>query len=107
GYGIRDCAIYGPGGGNGFGQNAGIGIQVGDATHTTAGVDIEGSVIAGFALGVTWGNVQAWGTRIAHTNIVSNTQDFRFDIASPQGEENLLLDHVTFNQYSAGVVVAN
>ncbi len=107
GYGIRDCAIYGPGGGNGLGSNAGIGIQIGDATHTTAGVDIVGSVIAGFALGITWGNVQAWGTRIIHTNIVSNTQDFLFDIASPQGEENLLLDHVTFNQYIGGVVVAN
>lgn len=107
GYGIRDCAIYGPGGGNGLGSNAGVGIQIGDATSPTSGVDIEGSSIGGFALGITWGNVQAWGTRIVHTNIVSNTQDFLFNIESPQGEENLLLDHVTFNQYSAGAVVAN
>ena len=106
GYGIRDCAIYGPGA-NGLGANAGVGVQIGDPTHTTAGTDIEGCVIAGFALGITWGHVQAWGTRISHTNIVSNTQNFLFSVASPQGEENLLLDHVTFQQWNSGIVVAN
>ena len=107
GYGIKDCAIIGPGGGNGVEGNAGIGVQIGDATHETIGVDISSCVIAGFALGITWGNVAAWGTRIVHTNIVSNTQDFLFNVNSSAGQENLLLDHVTFNQYSGGVVVAN
>lgn len=106
GYGIRDCAIYGPGA-NGLGVNAGVGIQIGDPTHTTSGTDIEGCVIAGFALGITWGHVQAWGTRISHTNIVGNSQNFLFSISSPQGEENMLFDHVTFQQWTSGIVVAN
>jgi hypothetical protein len=96
GYGIRDCALIGPGGIDGVG-NAGTGIQIGDATHGTGGFLLYNSEVAGFALGITWGSVGSWGTKCDQSNFLNNTQNFLYD-ASGGGPENLEFDHCTFHQ---------
>jgi hypothetical protein len=116
-YGVRDCSLIGPGSINGGNANAGTGIQIGDVTNSTIGFLLDNSVVAGFAVGITWGNVNAWGTRIQHSSFLNNgtfaggvqvtAANFLFNLATGGGMENLDISHTVFGQNSASPVYAN
>jgi len=116
GYGVRDCSIIGPGGLNGGNANAGTGIQIGDSTHSTIGFLCDNCLVAGFATGITWGNVTAWGTRIQHSNFLNNgtfaggvqvtAANFLFNLSTAGGMENLDIIHTVFGQNSSAPVPA-
>jgi hypothetical protein len=106
GYGFRDCQLIGPGGTNGVG-NAGTAFQVGDATHASIHLILDDLWVCGFATGITWGNVSAWGTEIRHTTFCNNDQDFQYNLSVPGGTEQIVLNEVTFNQTGVGPMVAN
>ncbi len=105
GQGIENCQLYGPGYPSGSGQ-AGTGIQIGDSTHATIGLKMENSYLAGFSIGLTWGNTSAWGAKIDHTVFTLNTQDFVYNLNLGGGTENIALDHVVFAP-SYNAIIAN
>ena len=94
-YGIRDCQILGPGGINGSG-NSGTGIQIGDSTHAAIGASIENDLVAGFTTGLTFGNINSWGTRILHSTFANSTQNFLWNVTSASGMENTDIIHTVF-----------
>lgn len=112
GSGIRDCTIAGPGLLNGGAASAGTGIQVGDASHVNLGFTMTGSQVGGFATGITWANIGAWGARIEHSTFENNgtwtgvnqqtAANMLFNITSSSLLENVEFDHVTFHQYNGG-----
>lgn len=107
GNGIFNCQLIGPGGLNGGAGNAGIGIQIGDGGNAPIGTLVDNNLVAGFTEGITWGNVNAWGSRIVHSTFLNNTQNFVWSIASAGGMENLQMDHDVFSQTAASPVYAN
>lgn len=107
GYGMSGCQLVGPGGFNGGVGNAGTGIQVGDATHSTIGFNCDNCFTAGFAIGITWANLTAYGSRIVHSNFINNTQDVVFNIATAGGMENVVFDHCLFGDSTGATIRAN
>ena len=103
--GIENCTILGPGGYAGIG-NAGTGIQVGTATSDTFGLTIRNTVIAGFAIGLTWpsgmptnGSIM---TLLDHDVFTDNTQEVVYTASSGPALTQVEFRHVIFNQQSCG-----
>lgn len=94
--GIDGLQMLGPGGLNGGAGNAGIGIQIADGSHVPIGVRVDNTLVAGFAIGLNWGNALSWGARIAHSTLIDNSQNFVFNPGSGNGTENVTFEHTVF-----------
>jgi hypothetical protein len=108
GYGLHNCQIIGPGGGNGSNTlNTGTGIQIGDATHATIWTQIENVNVNGFATGITWGSCSSWGTKVRYSSFLNNTQDLLHNTCSGGGAENLSFEHDVFGWTNTNTMQPN
>lgn len=105
---VENCQLIGPGGQAGGVNNAGLGMQLGDATHASVGFRLYNTQFHGFSVGFAWGNPNSWSFDGDKDSFIGNNQDMLYSFTSGTGCAICRWHHTAFqgSQNANGIQLA-